>query len=459
MLALEKTYERNNGENGSTKFLFWRYFNDFMIFFLDISSRIVGIGPFDYTLYEERCGLEWKNWHRSFEWYLKANHIDDDDDKYVKLMHLAGRKVQELFATLPVPATINQVARGPLAAGIVPHLSEYEMAMAKLNEFFEPKKNSTYERHMFRILKQEKGEKVGIFAMRLRTQADKCEFGVTLEGNIKDQIIEKCASSKLRRELLKLGDADLDKVLKGTKIFEAIEEQTKTFDQSNSNQSVLSESVNQIDSKSSKPNYMAKQIECTRRGYTGHRASDEKCPANGKTCNKCNGRNHFGRKCRSKKRSFGWSNKSVEKKAEPNTNFRAKQEIEEPPSKKLTSDETVKMVDSYVSNVKDEYIFCITNTTNNGNEIKSKIGGVEITVVIDSGSKYNIIDVNAWQFLKSNNVIAVNQRKEASQSFKSYGGWVTSGCYQLLVCLKRRSKQHSKAVRLIFTCLRTTVKC
>lgn len=65
------------------------------MFIPDLTSKIIGICPFDYTMYEENCGVEWKNWHRSFEWYLKAHHIDDDDDKFVKLLHLAGRKVQE----------------------------------------------------------------------------------------------------------------------------------------------------------------------------------------------------------------------------------------------------------------------------------------------------------------------------------------------------------------------------
>lgn len=188
--------------------------------------------PFDYTLYEENCGHEWKNWLRSFEWYLKAYRVEKEEDKFVKLLHLAGRKVQEIFETLPIPPSVKEVARGPLATGFTPHLSEYELAIAKLNEFFEPKKNSTYERHVFRLIKQEKNEKISIFTMRLRTQADKCDFGDAMEDNVKDQIIEKCSSSRLRRELLKLGDAKLDKVLKTAKIFEAIDEQSKTIDPS-----------------------------------------------------------------------------------------------------------------------------------------------------------------------------------------------------------------------------------
>lgn len=388
----------------------------------DIKSKLIGIGPFDYTLYEENCGIEWTNWHRSFEWYLKANKIEDDDDKFTNLMHLAGRKVQELFTTLSTPVSISKVAHGPLISGIVPHPSEYDLALAKLNEFFEPKKNTTYERHMFRILKQEKNEKIGIFAMRLRTQAEKCDFGDTVDSNIKDQIIEKCTSTKLRRGLLKLGDKQLDDVLKAAKVFEAIEEQSKTFDNGDTNQSTMRENVNKIYSKPTFKNTNSSKIECTRCGYTGHKSSDEKCPAIGKLCNKCSGRNHFSRKCRSKKRRFDTNNKPNDEKTKTENDTPTKQENVEPQNKKPANDETVKLVESYKSNMKDEYIFCITNNNRDGNEIKAKIGGVEIVVTIDSGSRFNIIDANACEYLKANTIKVSNQRKETDQSFKGFGG-------------------------------------
>lgn len=407
-------------------------------------TKFVELPAFDYTLYEENCGHEWRNWYRSFEWYLKANHIDNDEDKFAKLMHLAGRKVQEVYETLPIPPSVNQQACGPLASGFVPHLTEYELAIAKLNEFFEPKKNATYERHMFRLIKQERGEKIGIFAMRLRTQADKCDFGNTCDDNIKDQIIEKCLSTKLRRELLKLGDtAKLEQVLRSAKIFEAIEETSKTFDDGRSNTST-DEKVNKIDSKATfKRNETPKQNECTRCGFQGHRAFDDKCPAKGKTCNKCGGRDHFSRKCRTKKRArnFGsWPANGKEDKVE------VKQEDTAPPEKKAKPEEmsTVKLVDS---NVKDEYIFCISDeyvfcvNSELSNEIQVTIGGVQLKIVIDSGSKYNIVDSKTWDFLKANKVIVSNQRKEVGSAFKSYGDHplTTLGVFEALIETKHNN--------------------
>lgn len=55
------------------------------------------------------------------------------------------------------------------------------------------------------------------------------------------------------------------------------------------------------------------------------------------------------------------------------------------------------------------------------NEIICEIGGVELTVVIDSGSKYNIVDGRAWEFLKKNEVQVSNQRTSTDINFNAFG--------------------------------------
>lgn len=413
-----------------------------MIQFTDL-AKLIGVAPFDYTICTDGGGHDWQMWVRSFEWYLQANKIEDDHEKFVKLMHLAGSKVQELFATLPVPVSVNKVNRGPLRGGCVPHLNEYEMAIAKLNDHFQPKKNLTYERHTFRQIKQEDDEKLAFFAMRLRKQADRCDFGEKFEEQIKDQIIEKCASKKLRLKLLSLGDADLDKIMNEAKVFEAVQEQSEALNDKHGD-TFKSAEINKIDVRP-KPNQNSfNKDECHRCGYTGHRQFDDKCPARGKTCNKCGGRNHFSRKCRSKKRARNpagnWQSLNLGNSATDEV----KRGNDEPSEKKakIEDNDTIKMVDAYQSNVKDDYVFCIESSPekqtsqvtkegehvscigdNVGNEIKCKIGGVEITVTIDSGTKKNIIDSKAWDFLKANHVVVFDQIKGSTQEFRSYGGY------------------------------------
>lgn len=320
---------------------------------------MIGVAPFDFTLYDDGGGHEWQTWLRSFEWYLQANKIDDDHEKFVKLMHLAGQKVQELYAVLPVPEKVHKTPRGPLINSFTPHLTEYEMAVAKLNDHFQPKKNTTYERYELRQLKQENEEKIAVFAMRLRKQAERCDFGENFDDHVKDQMIEKCLSPVLRRKLLALGDANLDKVLREAKAWEAVQEQGKAIEDKKTDSEKLME-VNKIDTRRKPTQNNTKNIECHRCGFTGHRQFDEKCPAKGKSCNKCGGMDHFSRKCRTKnirKRP----RQVIEKTEQIGSDSEPKQTVktEDEPMIKRKSEENVKFVSS---NEEKEYIFCIEST-------------------------------------------------------------------------------------------------
>lgn len=392
-----------------------------LYFWLDL-SRLIGIAPFDYTVYGDGGGLEWEAWLRSFEWYLQANKVEDDHDKYVKLMHLAGQKIQELYATLPVPENVSKAPRGPLVSGFTPHLTEYEMAVAKLNDHFQPKKNTTYERYELRKLKQNDDEKIAAFAMRLRKQAERCDFGDNFEDHVKDQLIEKCSSSRLRRKLLALGDAKLDVVIREAKAFEAVQEQGQALDEKLDNHDKTIE-VNKIDThQKAVPSINGRAVVCHRCGYTGHRQFDDKCPAKGKTCNKCGGANHFSRRCRTKGEPNRKRNRRViEKTEQSNDNAETRQMVkseDEPPYKRKV-DDTVKFIAAETEN---EYIFHIEQSGDRAkNEMECTIGGVKMTVVIDSGTKRNIIDVQAWEYLKANKVVVVRQGTSSNVHFSAYG--------------------------------------
>lgn len=68
-----------------------------------------------------------------------------------------------------------------------------------------------------------------------------------------------------------------------------------------------------------------------------------------------------------------------------------------------------------VSNV--NYIFHIDDDA----EIVCLVGGVNVNMLIDSGSKNNIINDKTWKYLKSNNGIVTNQQQGSDQIFMAYG--------------------------------------
>ncbi|XP_035901959.1 uncharacterized protein K02A2.6 isoform X2 [Anopheles stephensi] len=361
--------------------------------------------PFNYEEHSENTGVEWKKWLRSFEFTIKACRIVDEDWKKDLLLHFVGPNVQQIFETLPeLP---NTEMRGPLAnvEQYTPNMSAYEEAVARLDKFFLPKQNPTYERHLFRQVKQKSGESFDSFIMRLRVQAERCNFGEKLEEHVKDQVIENCQSAALRREFLRQGDASLDKIVSVAKIFETVAHQEKSFAGSKEHVDLV-HSIEEPQHGKKRKIPEPKQQECHRCGYSGHLARENKCPAKGKICNKCGGRDHFAKKCRTKQ-SENYPRK-----------FPRKQDRYYNTTNKRDQENNAV---NHVANEKAEYVFHLTSSDNN-TVVDCIIGGVGITAVIDSGSKYNLISKKTWEEMKLLHIKVTNQRRETALNLKAYGG-------------------------------------
>ena len=96
------------------------------------------------------------------------------------LLYQAGTETQEIFETLADTG------------------NDYATAKTKLDEYFSPKKNVTYEIFQFRQATQQTGESVEQFATRLRKLAANCEFD-NVDKEIISAIVQHCLSKHLRR--------------------------------------------------------------------------------------------------------------------------------------------------------------------------------------------------------------------------------------------------------------------
>jgi hypothetical protein len=77
------------------------------------------------------------------------------------LLHCAGVDMQDIFEALDYSeAGVNSKTD-----------DEYEIALKILDEYFSPKANIPYERHVFRQMKQEDGETLDQFILKLKNQA------------------------------------------------------------------------------------------------------------------------------------------------------------------------------------------------------------------------------------------------------------------------------------------------
>ena len=102
----------------------------------------------------------WNDWLDDFEMFLVASGITDNTRKRALLLYLAGLRVREIFKNLTD----------------VGEADDFNSAMAKLTEYFEPQKNRRYEVYRFRQATQAQQDTLDQFHTRLRTMAHTCEF-------------------------------------------------------------------------------------------------------------------------------------------------------------------------------------------------------------------------------------------------------------------------------------------
>ena len=237
--------------------------------------------PFD----NEDKTIRFKLWKSIFTNYMTASNyatLDDGEKRAVLLANLHPR-VYEIFETLPENET-------------------YEKALIALDKYFGDRYSKTFSVHNFRKLRQEPGQSIQQFVSNLKSMANECSFGATLNEEVKQQLISGVRQAKICQELLLIAD---------TKTLEELIQKAKQMEWSISEQGVMSGSST-ADSgsfgiKSGKRHGNGRNntpqgsssFVCRYCGENKKHSCKEECPAWGKTCNKCSKKNHFGAVCKS----------------------------------------------------------------------------------------------------------------------------------------------------------------
>ena len=88
-------------------------------------------------------------------------------------------------------------------------VEDFKILKDKLGQYFEPKKNKEYEIYKFRQTRQNDNETVDEYHTHLRQLSRNCEFH-DVDGEIKLQMSQCCASLRLKRKELKTADISLE---------------------------------------------------------------------------------------------------------------------------------------------------------------------------------------------------------------------------------------------------------
>lgn len=113
------------------------------------------------------------------------------------LLHLLGPECQDIYQILAIPQIEN--------------FNQYQAAIQDLDQHFSVQKNVLFERSTFHTAIQEADENIDQHVIRLRKLSLHCEYGNTVDDQIRDQVISSCPSSKLRKRYLTEPDLTLEK--------------------------------------------------------------------------------------------------------------------------------------------------------------------------------------------------------------------------------------------------------
>ena len=344
---------------------------------------------------------------KSFNYYIVAKGITDVLQKQALLLHMAGSEVQDIFETISNPEAIV------LQEGE----DKFSATVRILNNHFIPQTNITYERHLFRQLRQTDDETVDQFVSRLRRQAGNCGF-TDVDEQIKDQLLDKCKSTLFRRKLLEKGsDVTLQIALDIGRSLQMVDEQIKKMEGMRiQHQKIDADgdaNVNFVkqNNRNRRLLNVSPLSRCYRCNKTGHMARDPSCPAKQAMCQKCGKMGHFKVVCHTKKTQNQM------------TSFKNNKHVCVLDQENNLVSSTKRNTDNNGNKNNDtnqkEYVFSVTTASCEG-LVELHIGGVKLEMLIDSGASCNVIDKDTWAYLKSEKFKCLSHQKEEVNLF-AYG--------------------------------------
>ena len=329
---------------------------------------------------------KWRVWLGNFTFFAegKAN-LNNVERKKNELLFRAGPGVQDIFENLTeVPAAEDAVDNNYLAC------------VRTLNNYFHVEENVAYERHVLRQLKQEAGEDVDSFVLRLRKQARHCGYDEGAAGDaVRDQLLEKVGSPELRTKLFEVPNIQLQQALATARAWE-----TARLQASKVVVDAREESINAVFGRRKEKETKDKAaVKCFSCGRKGHYSRDPKCPAKGQTCAKCGGKNHWAACCKSKADGFQRKEGSKQRTFQRN-------------NQRVNQVECEEALEPFAFPV-------IFSHSMQDNVVTVKINDISVDMLVDSGAQVTVMGETEFEKLKSKG-LKVNLEVE-NRKLRVYG--------------------------------------
>ena len=140
---------------------------------------------------------KWEDWSDGFEAMIKAMKITEPENKEAMLKHYVGGEARKLLKKLPALPLTQEGEEASTDA--------YEIARQKFNNYFAPKMNRVYLMDSLQQMKQNPGETVDSFYMRVQENINPLNLDQMTTGELKQlitlsQLVNFCINNGLRKK-------------------------------------------------------------------------------------------------------------------------------------------------------------------------------------------------------------------------------------------------------------------
>ena len=155
-----------------------------------------GIKPPKALSFDGNVAGNWRRWIQQFRLYLNATGRDKNSEQIqcLTLLSVAGEDAVEVYNTF----VLDEAEQNKI-----------EPLIEKFEQYCTPKKNVTFERHVFNTRSQGSGEHIDSYITEMRKLPKACEFGILHNSLIKDRIVCGISSAEVKARLLREDDLTL----------------------------------------------------------------------------------------------------------------------------------------------------------------------------------------------------------------------------------------------------------
>ncbi|XP_033745588.1 uncharacterized protein K02A2.6-like [Pecten maximus] len=350
--------------------------------------------------------MDWQSQDLEFAWKTFKQHVTcmfsgpllgkTEPEKCAYLMIWAGEKGRNMFTTWNLTEDQQK---------------ELKYYYEHFEQYVKPRSNVIYNRYKFHSKTQGENETFEQFTTQLQISVRDCNYENSDEM-VRDRIVIGVRNSKIREKLINIGnELTLNKALDIARTHELSHAQAKSMSGEDARVHSITKAKSTSNYKSKRAPTVAKVKEntCTRCGYSYTGSSrHENCPAFGKTCLKCQGKNHFAKLCKTK-------------------NFKIKKKIVHALDQESSEDEFyVGYLETEINSLQMEWIENITV------EDKSLLFQLDTGAMCNVISLQTLTEINALHKLTSQSVIPL----------RSYSGHVIKP--EGKATLKCKYKEHVK---------------